>query len=64
MGAANPFCIANPNLWKTIFIDLGYTTLLCMTFWTLFKRFTASGAKKPKVLNANGIKTCRMQIGI
>jgi hypothetical protein len=62
--AAKPFWIAKSNLWKTTFIDLGDTTLLCMTFWILFKRFTASGAKKPKVSNANGIKIqkCRMQM--
>jgi hypothetical protein len=54
--AANPFCIANHNLWKTTFIDLDDTTLLCMIFWTLFKILTASGAKKLKVLNVNGIK--------
>jgi hypothetical protein len=54
--ATNPFCIANSNLWKTTFMYLGDTILLCMTFWTIFKRFTAFGAKKLKVSNANAIK--------
>jgi hypothetical protein len=54
--AVKHFCIANSNLWKTTFIDLGNIILLCITFWTLFKRFTASNARKAKISNANDIK--------
>jgi len=39
-------------------MDLEDITLLCMTFWTLCRRSTASGARKPKVSKANGIKAC------
>jgi len=39
-------------------MDLGDITWLCITFWTLCRSSTASGARKPKVSKANGIKTC------
>jgi hypothetical protein len=32
--------------------------LLCIIIWTLLRRPTTSGARNPKVSNANGIKTC------
>jgi hypothetical protein len=36
--------------------DLGDTTLICMNFLTLFKTFTTSGTRKPKVLKVNSMK--------
>lgn len=39
-------------------IDLGETKLLCMSLWTLFKRSTVYGARKPKISNVNGMKIC------
>ena len=56
--AANSFWMAKLILLNTTSWDLGDTTLLCMTLWTLFKTSTASGARKPKVSNAKGINTC------
>jgi hypothetical protein len=36
--------------------DLGNTTLLCMTLWTLLiRRSTTVGTWKPKVLKSNGV---------
>jgi hypothetical protein len=32
--------------------------LLFITFWTLCKRLTAAGARKSKMLKANGMKAC------
>jgi len=52
--------MTKPILVNTIFMDLGDMTLLCMTFWTLCRRSTTSGARKSKVSKANGIKTCRL----
>ena len=50
--------MAKPILLKTASIDLEDTTLLCVSLLTLCRRFTTSSARKPKVLNANGIKVC------
>jgi hypothetical protein len=46
------------NLSKTTFKDLRDIILLCITLWTLLRRSTVSGTRKPKVSNANGIKIC------
>jgi hypothetical protein len=44
---------------KTIFIILGYTTLLLITFLNyLQKTLTTCGARKVKMYNANSIKAC------
>jgi hypothetical protein len=32
--------------------------LLFITFWTLCKELTASGARKPKMSNTNSMKEC------
>lgn len=38
--------------------NLGDATLLCMTIWTLCRRSTTFGSRKPKVSNTNSIKAC------
>ena len=50
--------MAKSILVNTTFMDLGDMTLLCVTFWTLCRKSTTSGARKPKVSKANSIKTC------
>lgn len=40
---------------KNTYIDLEDTTLLCMSLWTLCKRFIVFGTRKPKVSKANGM---------
>jgi hypothetical protein len=42
---------------KTTFRDLRDTTLICIPF-ELFLEDSVSGARKPKVSNANDIKVC------
>jgi hypothetical protein len=41
--------------------DLRDTTLLCINLGTLLKIITTSGAMKPKVSKANGMKACLCQ---
>jgi hypothetical protein len=55
--AANPFCMIKSILLKTTSIDLRETTLLCMSFWTLCKRSTLSGARNSKVSNVKWYKS-------
>lgn len=53
-----PFLDNKTNSLKIIFIILGNTTLLCMSFWTLSKRSNVFGIRKLKVSKINCMKAC------
>lgn len=54
----SPFLIAKLSHLKITFIEHEVMTLLFMTYWTRLNNSLASCARKPKVLNAKGIKMC------
>lgn len=55
---ATPFWMEKSLPLETTFIDLGDTTLLFISLWTLCKISIAFGARKPKVSKIYGMKVC------